>query len=209
MKINKRDMIRISILFITILLIIPFSGCNKIENLSDSGSKLIIMDITGLNLESKASHTAFSDVLLKGSVVNDVGTVVLNAKLLDPTATTSTYYQSITVDQIDVEYFRTDGLNTQGLDVPYSFTQKFATTVPVGSDSVSLDFILVNHNAKLEQPLINLVNGGAEHILKLDAKITVHGKDGAGNRVSPVVGYISVWCANFADPEEEEENTGG
>ena len=33
--------------------------------------------------------------------------------------------------------------------------------------------------------------------------MTLHGKDLGGHRVAPVSGYVSVWCANFADAETD------
>lgn len=192
--------VRLGIIIIIALLTLPFSGCSKIENLSNSGSFISIEDITGKDLDSKSSHTAFSDVLLKGGVINDSGIVTVRESLLDQTATTWTDYQDVIVDQIDVEYTRADGKNVEGVDVPYKFSQRTSIKLIKGK-LVQIDFILVTHNAKLEPPLVGLVNYGQEHILKLEAKVTVHGKDVAGNRVAPAVAYISVWCANFADPE--------
>jgi len=202
MRTLKSFLIRASVVGIILLFCIHFTGCSKIENITDSGSKLIIQDITGTDLLQAISHTAFSDVITKGSVVNDNCALSLAAIPLDPDSIgKTTPYQDIIVDQIDVEFSRSDGLNVQGTDVPYSFSQKVSTLVPVGGEKVVIiEFVLITHNAKLESPLVDLTTLGAEHILKLEAKITVHGKDVAGKRVAPVVGYISVWCANFADP---------
>ncbi len=154
----------------------------------------------GEDLEGALSTTAFSDVLTDaGSIVNDSGVATLTAALLDPSieAANTTYYQNIAVDQIDVEYSRTDGQNVEGVDIPYSFSQNVGSVLIEIGAQVEIPFILVNHNAKIEPPLIGLINTGQAKILKLEAKITIHGKDLAGNRVQPVVGYISVWCANY------------
>ena len=62
-------------------------------------------------------------------------------------------------------------------------------------------FTIVRHSAKLEPPLRDLKEWGEEKILQLIAKITVYGTDGAGKAVEPAVGYVTVWCANFADAE--------
>lgn len=181
-------------------LLLFFPGCNAIENLSNSGSKLIVNLITGSDIEGEAgSTTAFSDVLTSsGSIFNDTGTVTLSAVLLDPNQAVGTAYQDVIVDQIDVEYTRSDGLSVEGKDVPYAFSQKIAARVAIG-ETVEVGFVLVQHNAKLEPPLVELVNLGQEHILKLEARITVHAKDVAGNRLEAAVGSISVWCANFGD----------
>jgi len=196
-----------SLLFITILsvLLLPSISCNELENLTNSGSKLVLWDITGEDSEGNATTIILSDVMLNGSVFNDNATANFTAVLLDPTKTSgadSTFYQDIVIDQIDISYTRSDGLNIEGVDVPYSFSQQAHFQVECGELAPSaLSFILIQHNAKIESPLVELVNLGQEHILKLEATITFHGKDVAGNRVEPATGHISVWCSNFADPE--------
>lgn len=178
-------------------------GCNAIENLSNSSSRLILELLTGPDLEgTPGSTTVFSDVITStGSIFNDNASVTLRAELLNPDETvTSTYYQDIIIDQIDVSYSRTDGLNIEGSDVPYSFSQKVNYLVTIGN-IITMDFVVVQHNAKTESPLVELVNLGQEHILKMEAKCTFYGKDVGGNRVAPVTGSISIWFANFADTD--------
>jgi hypothetical protein len=182
-------------------MLINFSGCNTLEELTTSGSKLIIDLITGTDSRGEPeSTTIFSDVYTNGTVYDDVATATLSAVVLDPDVPAGTFYQDIMVDQIDVEYSRADRENpVQGVDVPYSFSQKVTARVQPGGLKVEVGFVLIQHNAKLESPLVELVNLGQEHILKLEAKITIHGKDVGGHRVESAVGYISVWCANFVD----------
>ncbi len=193
---------KLKILIISILLI-GLIGCNKIENESQSGSKLILSKLTGKDLEGEESTIAFSDVITNGSIINDNATAYLRAVSLNPGQEGGTFYQDIIVDQIDVEFFRTDGRNTEGMDVPYKFVQPINFKLTLGEKEVAIPFVLIRHVAKLEPPLVELRNLGADKILQLVAKVTVHGKDVAGYRVQPAVGYITVWCANFADKEED------
>lgn len=194
----------LAILLVALLLILP--GCNKVENSTTSASRLIVNSITGKDLEGdEGSSTIFSDVVVindDGSFTyfNDNGVANLSVQLIDPTKSSenTTYYYDIVVEQIDVEYFRSDGLNVQGQDVPYSFSQKVHVIVEVGG-FFELPFVLVPHNAKMESPLVDLIYGGQEKVLKLEAKVTFHGKDLGGHRVDPAVGYVSVWCANYGD----------
>jgi len=192
------------LILFAVCIIFSFPGCNSLENSTTSSSKLIVESLTGKDLDGKdGSTTIFSDVLVEGSVINDNGVAALTAVLLDPSASTatSTYYQSILVDQVDIKYSRVDGLNTPGVDVPYGFSQKVSMLVGIG-ESVSLPFVLIQHNAKLESPLVELINIGQEKILKLEAEVTFHGKDLGGQRVESVKVYVSVWCSNFADSAE-------
>ena len=186
--------------FLTVILF-NFPACNKLENLSESGSALIVALISGNDAEGNSgSTTIFSDVIYSsGSIVNDTATATLTAVILDPTQTAGTFYQDIIVDQVDVEYTRSEIPNAQqGVDVPFSFSQNVYARITIG-DTLEMPFILVPHVAKLESPLVELVNAGQEVVLKAEAKCTFHGKDVAGNRIAPVVGHVSVWFGNFAD----------
>jgi hypothetical protein len=68
-------------------------------------------------------------------------------------------------------------------------------------ETVDLPFVLVQHVAKLESPLVELINISQEKILKMEAICTFYGKDVGGHRIAPVVGRVSVWFANFADED--------
>ena len=72
---------------------------------------------------------------LAGSIINDNGVAAVTAltynPLEDSDAHDITYYMNVIVDQIDVEFMRTDGRNVEGVDVPYRFTQPMNMLVPV------------------------------------------------------------------------------
>jgi hypothetical protein len=192
---------RLLIIISLIVLLIYIPGCSKLENVTDSSSKLIVITVTGVDLlGNEGSTTIFSDVLTSsGSIFNDTGTATLTATVLDPAQTTSTFYQDIIVDQIDVEYTRSDIPDArEGVDVPFSFSQRVYARVGIG-ETVDLPFVLVQHVAKLESPLVELLSMGQEKVLKMEARCTLYGKDVAGFRIEPVVATISVWFANFAD----------
>jgi hypothetical protein len=145
------------------------------------------------------STTVFSDVINNGSIINDNGVAEIKAMPLDPLLEFTTQYMDVMVDQIDVEFRRTDGRNVEGVDVPYRFTQPMNMLVTTLA-TVKIPFVLIRHVAKMEAPLLALREvPSREFVLQLVAVVTIHGKDLGGNRVAPVTGYISVWCANFAD----------
>lgn len=199
MKHKLLSVVIISLLTIVIFLI---PGCNKAENITNSATKLIVETITGTDLAGNEGSTiVFSDVITtSGSVFNDTAVAALRAELLDPLQTSTTYYQEVIVDQIDISYSRTDGLNIEGRDVPYNFSQKVYVRVGIGV-TAEVGFVIITHNAKAESPLVELINLGQEGILKLEALITFHSKDLAGNRLEPVIGSVSIWCGNFADED--------
>ena len=176
-------------------------GCNPVENESTSSLRMVVASITGSDIEGTAgSTTVFSDVLTtSGSIINDNATASLRADLLDPFHTGGTHYQDVIVDQIDVSYSRTDGLNVEGRDVPYSFSQKVNAIIASG-ETLELAFVIVQHTAKGESPLVELSNyPNQEHVLKMEANIIFYSRDVGGNRLAPVSGSISVWFGNFAD----------
>lgn len=196
------------LLILTIMIFLVFPSCNKLENETTSGSAILINSITGNDLDgSEGSTTIFIDVVQVNedgtmTIYNDNGVAELSAVLLDPKvpSTEGSYYQNVIIDQIDIEYTRADGLNNEGEDVIFSFSQKVTHMVAIG-ETVSIPFVLVQHVAKLESPLVELVDLGQEKVLKLEAKITIHGKDVGGHRISPAVGGVSVWISNFGDTQ--------
>ena len=193
-------------LIVIVILFMLLPSCSKVENDSTSGSILLINSITGNDLDgTEGSTTIFIDIVQVNddgtmTIYNDNGVAELTAEVLDPLVVGSdtTYYQNVMVDQIDIEYTRADGLNNEG-DTIYSFSQKVSYLVPVGENVVTVGFVLVQHISKLESPLVELVGLGQEKVLKLEAKITIHGKDIGGHRVIPAVGAVSIWISNFGD----------
>ena len=101
-----------------------------------------------------------------------------------------------------MDFIRSDGRNTPGVDVPFGFDG--GVTLTVDDTGGAAAFTLVRVQAKLEAPLLalrrpsGLPPGGASVISTL-AQITFYGADQAGRAVS-VTGTISVNFADWADP---------
>ena len=78
---------------------------------------------------------------------------------------------AVTIEQYEVRYFRTDGRNTEGVDVPYRHTGGLRTAVDVTDAENTIVLVpLVRLQAKQEPPLRNLaapgtVNVGASSIV--------------------------------------------
>lgn len=199
-------------ILVLIIMALFLASCVAREDDSTSASFLVINSLTGNDLEGQpGSLTVFSDVSAAGSIINDNGVAEVTTRTYNPTADSPqhdiTYYMNVVVDQIDVEFMRTDGRNVEGVDVPYRFTQPMSQLVEV-DETVEIPFVLIRHVAKLEAPLVALRDITSQaFILQLVAKVTIHGKDLGGHRVAPVTQYMSVWCANFDDPAPEPEPT--
>jgi len=133
-------------------------------------------------------------------VFGDAGQVQLRASLKDlgassaaPTSPTSN--NEVTITRYHVEYVRTDGRNTEGVDVPYAFDGATTGTIPAGGN-LTLGFELVRNIAKQQTPLIQLKTN--PQILQTIANVTFYGHDQVGNEVS-VTGSITVEFGNFGD----------
>jgi hypothetical protein len=128
---------------------------------------------------------------------NDLARATFSVGLKDPGAATGpTQNQFITIDRYHVRYFRADGRNIQGVDVPYEFDGAFTATI--GAATVQSSFTLVRHDAKREPPLATL--GVNRLILTVFAEITFYGRDQTGHQVVATA-QTSIEFGNFADPE--------
>lgn len=151
------------------------------------------------NDPTKFSATLDSDVLTKGSIYEDIGQVSLRLALKDPVSGIApTDTNSITVERYHVEFVRSDGRNTQGVDVPFAFDG--ASTATVSTNGAIVSFPIVRVQAKVEAPLMALRNMGGALAISTIATITFYGHDQAGNAVS-VSGQMSITFADWADPE--------
>ena len=127
-------------------------------------------------------------------IFDDLGQAVMRAASKDITAAPSTN-NDVTITRYRVTYRRSDGRNAQGSDVPYTFDGAVTATVPAGG-SVTLNFELVRHAAKIESPLVQLISNPT--FLTTLAEVTFYGRDQAGHEVS-TSGLIQVNFGNFED----------
>jgi hypothetical protein len=174
--------------------------------LQGKGSSYLVIDqlaaASGAKVETFATVLQ-SDVLTKGGVLEDLGKVTLHIAMKDATVATGTEPSAnnmITVNRYRIDFIRSDGRNTQGVDVPYSVDG--AATGTITTSQTSLVFTLVPVQRKLEAPLLALRNlGGAIAIMTI-ANVTFYGYDQAGNAVA-VTGSISVNFADWADEQNQ------
>ncbi|MDP3718536.1 MAG: hypothetical protein Q8T13_12300 [Acidobacteriota bacterium] len=132
------------------------------------------------------------------TVFNDIGLATIRAEMKNALSTTApTALNSVTLNRYRVRYRRTDGRNVEGVDVPYGFDGGTTATIVPGT-SVTVNFDLVRHQAKLERPLVTLVGGRGLIFLSTIAEVTFYGQDQAGNAVS-VSGTIDVQFGDFGD----------
>ena len=184
-------------------------SCNPIEDDSRSDSVLLVVSITGTDLEDNDVNYLQSDVVMididtgNATVAADDAKVMFSAESLDPEPWLGTsHYSDVFVTHYVVTYSRSDGKNQEGVDIPYSFDGTFSARVQIGS-STEVSFIVVRAVSKLEPPLINLTAGRGEGELKTTARIDFYGHDALGNKVK-ASGYLTIFFANYITEEEEE-----
>lgn len=156
----------------------------------------------------------FSDVQVgAGSIENDDVQVSINAfrKNNNPDLNTSPV-QHMYLERYEVRYFRTDGRNQEGIDVPFRITGPLGNlrfhTITQEELELTVPITIVRHQAKLEPPLRNLrffagtdtgteQDGGAV-VMTTIAEITVHARTVQGDALV-AVGNVQVSFSNFAD----------
>jgi hypothetical protein len=134
------------------------------------------------------------------TIYGDVGQVQMRLLLRNPGVSgalaTPSDLNIVTFDRYRVVYRRTDGRNTPGVDVPYSFDSAATFTV-VATGNTTASFEIVRNIAKAETPLRALVTNG--NIISTLAEVTFYGRDQAGNEVT-ATGTIGISFGNFGDP---------
>jgi hypothetical protein len=169
-----------------------------------SPSYLVVEKVEGIDTAGVAAADLRSDVRDdSGTVLNDNARVTIRVEAKNPTVA-STAINAVTLTRYHVDYRRTDGRNTPGVDVPYSFDGALSVTIDPGSSGQAV-FEVVRHQAKLEPPLKNLdgLSSTGERLvtglgfLSTIAEITLYGHDGNGNEVS-VRAQLDVHFGDFA-----------
>ena len=184
-------------LLVVVSLIAASSACGEFTR---EGRSPVVLVVDSLFVNDDQG-TLNSDVLTKGSTLNDMAEVEMRVILKDPGApgvtVNPTLLNAVTITRYRVEYRRTDGRSVQGVDVPYAFDSAMTITVPSDGTGTTT-FQLVRHSAKEESPLRALSSNF--DIISTIAYVTFYGHDQAGNDVSASAS-IGIDFGNFADPD--------
>ena len=171
---------------------------------------LVVQSITGINGAKKNAEEAilhsdvltFVEVTIDGKTIrvptifDDLGEATIRAEAKNQAATTSPI-NAVTLTRYRVNFRRSDGRNTPGVDVPFGFDGAVGVTVDVGG-TADVPFQLVRHQAKDEPPLRNLRDSGGLGFVAAIAEITFYGRDQNGNEIM-VTGNLDVLFADFGD----------
>ena len=138
------------------------------------------------------------------TIFNDIGRASFRAELKDqsgligsPNPVVTSPLNAITVTRYRVTFRRSDGRNTPGVDVPFSFDGAVTATIaPEGGGTVIFD--LVRHASKSEPPLRQLIGFGGQGFIATVAEVTFFGRDQNGNEVM-ATGSLDVIFSDFGD----------
>lgn len=187
------------------------SACGSETMRQGTGSSYLILESLEGGNGAAGDSPRFSTQPVPSDVVTFVKETNSYTHFLDPGVATfrlamkdvtnpnaPTENNSITINRYRVVYRRTDGRNTQGVDVPFAFDSAVTVTI-AGGESIEVPFELVRIQAKLEAPLIAMGNGGGAIAISTIADVTFYGRDQTGREVA-VTGSIGVNFANWGDP---------
>ena len=179
------------------VLLLSTISCGELSRQGSASTYLIVT-----SLEGSSGSTGTSGGILESDVItvvddvatifSDGGEVTFTLATKDPGVGTSPQ-NYITIDRYRVRFVRSDGRNTEGVDVPYGFDGAFTVTV---SGTATGEFTLVRVQAKAEAPLKALAISGS--VISTIAEVTFYGQDQTGRAVT-ASGRISVNFANWGD----------
>ena len=149
---------------------------------------------------------------------DDVGVEMNIFRKNNNTRLSTSAVEHVYLESYEVRYFRTDGRNQEGVDVPFRFTGalgnlRFHTPAAGGETPITASITLVRHQAKAEPPLRNLQldptspltqtgqgTAGAtlpgSVILTTVAEITIYGRTVEGQALQ-AKGRVNITFADF------------
>ncbi len=159
-----------------------------------NGQSDVILLMTAIN----GGAPMDSDVeISNGGVCPDIVDLRVENHFRNPNVTATGFRHDITIERYEVRYYRSDGRNTEGVDVPYRISGHVAQEI-IEESSAVLQLEVVRRQAKFEPPLRNLVEGGAL-IITAFAEVTLHARTTTGQVLNPVSARMQIDFANFGD----------
>lgn len=152
-------------------------------------------DVTFIIAAINGGAPLSSDVV---PVAADVVNVAVAVRSKNPNVTVPQIPLHVLINQYSVRYFRSDGRNVEGVDVPFSITGALADEEDAktsGTSDIAIE--VVRAQAKMEPPLSNLSGGGGAIVFTCFAEITLYGQNITGKQVT-ATGTMQIDFADFA-----------
>jgi len=172
-----------------VALVVSLPGCGIAPDYVTDSEAAVLLIVTQIN----EGGPILSDVRKDGSIVNCDTPVEAVVNVKNANVTEDLPQQKVVLSRYEVQYFRSDGLNTEGVDVPYRITGPLSVTVRV-NNLTSFPLTIVRHQAKLEPPLSNLAD---LDLLTVSAKVTLYGETIYKDGVS-ASGTVQITFADYA-----------
>ena len=168
------------------------SGCTP--DWAKQGDAPVVLLMTAIN----GGNVLDSDMRIStGTVCPDIVALRLENHFKNPNVTNTGFRHDFTVERYEVHYFRSDGRNTEGVDVPYRISGNVAQEV-IEESTATLQLEVVRRQAKLEPPLANLA-GANPPVLTMFAEVTLHARTTTGQTTNPVSARLHIDFAQFDD----------
>jgi hypothetical protein len=210
----KNRNLKPAFLLLLAIALLTYVACTSVENDSRSASLLTVSNVEGApgSPGEAAGTPLLSDVCDNpdGSpqdpdtcaVFNDNATVTFDNDFLQVgtgSGLGTSYLNDILVTQYRVDYVRSNGRNTPGVDVPFGIDGTMDIRVPVNS-TASASVLVVRHTAKQEPPLSEITTGEGEKVITANAQMRFFGHDIAGRDVS-ATGFLEIHWANYGESQ--------
>jgi hypothetical protein len=131
--------------------------------------------------------------------------VSVSNRAKNPNQSVPQFAMFVNIERYEVRYYRSDGRNTEGVDVPHRISGNITTGLNAEtSGGLDVPIEVVRAQAKLEPPLANLRGvttdalGGSALIITCFAEVTLHGRTLAGQVVT-ASGRLQIDFADFPD----------
>ena len=183
--------------WMALAVVVALSTLSCTPDWAKDGEAPVILLMTAINGGSPID----SDVAISnGGVCPDFAILRLENHFKSPNFNNSGFRHDIVVERYEVHYFRSDGHNTEGVDVPFAITGNLAQEV-IEESTATLSVEVVRRQAKVEPPLFNLKNGGQENIFTAFAEVTLHARTTTGQATNSVRARLQIDFANFGDTQ--------
>jgi len=177
---------------VTTLAALALFGCTP--DWAKQGDAPVVLLMTSVNNGAVLD----SDLTIStGNVCPDFVPLRLENHFKNPNVTATGFRHDFTVERYEVRYFRSDGRNTEGVDVPYRISGNLALEVQEEA-TATLQLEVVRRQAKLELPL-SALNGANPPVLTFFAEITLWARTTTNQTTNTVTARLQIDAAQFAD----------
>jgi hypothetical protein len=185
------------------LVALAFVGCTP--DWAQRGDSVMVLLMTAINDGSPMD----SDVRISnGGICPDFATLRVENHFKNPNLEATGFRGDITIERYEVRYFRSDGRNQEGVDVPYRITGNVAQEI-IAPGAATLAVEVVRRQAKLEPPLSNLQGNGGALVVTMFAEVTLHARTTTLVATNSVSARMQIDFADFGDTLEQCPTTPG